>query len=139
MNEHEKTRMIAVEQLCVGLYVYLDISWMQHTFSRNSFKIKSLEEIGEIRSLGLKEIRVNPRLSEGPPLPLLAGAMVAAAPAAHEPSANGIESLHYKKKLGAAVRRATNQCAPVRKAILEGDRVGQGHFHAHICAPPGGV
>ena len=99
MNEHEKTRMIAVEQLCVGLYVYLDISWMRHTFSRNSFKIKSLEEIGEIRSLGLKEIRVNPRLSDGPPLPLLAGAMVAAAPAAHEPSANGIESLLYKKNL----------------------------------------
>jgi putative nucleotidyltransferase with HDIG domain len=100
MHSLEKTRMISVDQLCVGLYVYLDMSWMDHSFRRNSFKIKDAEEIAEIRRLGLKTIRVNPRLCDGPPLaPVAAAAAAAAAEAeAAKPQDTDKKDLLVKKK-----------------------------------------
>lgn len=60
---------VPVEQLCVGLYVHLDISWLDHSFALNSFKIKNEQEILALRQLGLKTIRVNPSKSDCRPLP----------------------------------------------------------------------
>ncbi|MFZ6746514.1 HD-GYP domain-containing protein [Undibacterium sp. JH2W] len=60
---------VPVEQLCIGLYVHLDISWLEHSFALNSFKIKSQEEITAIKHLGLKTIRVSPAKSDNRPLP----------------------------------------------------------------------
>ncbi|MFZ6711579.1 HD-GYP domain-containing protein [Undibacterium sp. TC9W] len=60
---------VPVEQLCIGLYVHLDISWLEHSFALNSFKIKSQDEITAIRHLGLKTIRVSPAKSDNRPLP----------------------------------------------------------------------
>jgi len=60
---------VPVEQLCIGLYVHLDISWLEHSFALNSFKIKNQEEINAIRQLGLKSIRVSPAKSDNRPLP----------------------------------------------------------------------
>jgi len=58
------------EQLCIGIYVYLDLNWLEHDFARNSFKIKSAEQLAQIKCLGLKRIRVDPVRSDGRPLPL---------------------------------------------------------------------
>lgn len=63
------TRDIPIEQLCVGLYVHLDISWLDHSFALNSFKIKDEKEIITLKQLGLKTIRVNPAKSDCRPLP----------------------------------------------------------------------
>ncbi|MDE2431146.1 MAG: DUF3391 domain-containing protein, partial [Burkholderiales bacterium] len=63
------TRDIPIEQLCVGLYVHLDISWLDHSFALNSFKIKDEKEIIALKQLGLKTIRVNPAKSDCRPLP----------------------------------------------------------------------
>ncbi len=60
---------VPVEQLCIGLYVHLDMSWLEHSFALNSFKIKSQDEITAIRHLGLKTIRVSPAKSDNRPLP----------------------------------------------------------------------
>ncbi|MBI3729088.1 MAG: HD-GYP domain-containing protein [Burkholderiales bacterium] len=60
---------VPVEQLCIGLYVHLDISWLEHSFALNSFKIKSQQEINAIKQLGLKTIRVSPSKSDNRPLP----------------------------------------------------------------------
>ncbi|WP_212686174.1 HD-GYP domain-containing protein [Undibacterium luofuense] len=60
---------VPVERLCVGLYVHLDVSWLDHSFALNSFKIKSEDDLRALRQLGLKTIRVNPSRSDCRPLP----------------------------------------------------------------------
>jgi len=61
---------IKPEQLCVGLYVQLKLSWMQHSFMSNSFKIKNDKQLAELKKLGLKEISYDPARSDAKPLPL---------------------------------------------------------------------
>jgi len=56
-------------QLSVGMHVYLDLPWTAHPFTFSSFKIKSGEQIGTLRSLGLTRIRYSPAKSESQPLP----------------------------------------------------------------------
>ena len=56
------------EQLCVGLYVHLDLPWISHPFAFPSFKITSLEQIATLRGLGLTQIRYSPSRSDCPPL-----------------------------------------------------------------------
>jgi len=59
-----------MDQLRIGLYVVLDLSWFEHPFAFSHFKIKSEEQIRTIRSLGLTTVRYNPALSDiSPPLP----------------------------------------------------------------------
>lgn len=60
---------VPVEQLCVGLYVHLDVPWLEHSFALNSFKIKNQQEVNAIRQLGLKTVRVSPAKSDNRPLP----------------------------------------------------------------------
>lgn len=60
--------VISVEQLQVGVYVYLDVGWMHHPFSFNNFKIRSEEQLATIRMLGLKQVRWDPSRSDLKPL-----------------------------------------------------------------------
>lgn len=60
---------ILPSQLCIGMYVHLDVPWMDHPFTFSSFKIKSLEQIELIQSLGLKRLRYAPGKSDSEPLP----------------------------------------------------------------------
>ena len=80
---------LSLDQLCVGLYIYLDLKWMEHPFAFSHFRIKSDDQIKTIRGLGLARVRYSPELSEGV-LPLTAsGAPVpkeALAPVALEQS-----------------------------------------------------
>ncbi len=64
------TLTISVDRLCVGLYVHLDMSWLDHTFARNSFILKNAEQIAAIKRLGLDQIRVEPGRCLARPLPL---------------------------------------------------------------------
>ncbi|WP_412478532.1 HD-GYP domain-containing protein [Azonexus sp. IMCC34839] len=61
---------VFIDQLRVGLYVELDLPWMKHPFSFSSFKIKSDEQIRQLRQLGLDKVRYDPRRSSTLPLPL---------------------------------------------------------------------
>lgn len=65
-SEAENT--ILVEQLQVGVYVYLDVGWMHHPFSFNNFKIRDEAQLQTIRELGLKFVRWDPRRSNTKPL-----------------------------------------------------------------------
>ncbi|BCB26788.1 HD family phosphohydrolase [Sulfurimicrobium lacus] len=56
-----------MDQLRVGLYVDLELSWFEHPFAFSHFKIKSEDQIKIIRSLGLKTVRYNPALSDSVP------------------------------------------------------------------------
>lgn len=55
---------IAVDQLQIGHYVYLDMKWFEHPFAFNNFKIKDEEQIRIIRSLGVKRVRFDPARSD---------------------------------------------------------------------------
>lgn len=66
-------------QLCVGLFVVLDLGWMDHPFTFSSFKIKSDEQITTLQQLGLSRIQYDPARSSCPPL--------AASPAPEQPPA----------------------------------------------------
>jgi putative nucleotidyltransferase with HDIG domain len=77
-NEH----YVTPNQLCLGLHVHLDLSWVEHPFTFSSFKIKTLEQIATIQSLGLQRVRYSPARSDGEPLAEPATSSTAAAPAA---------------------------------------------------------
>jgi len=64
---------ITPAQLCIGLHIHLDLAWTEHPFSFSSFKIKSLDQIGTLQSLGLTRIRYTPSKSDGKPLQVPAG------------------------------------------------------------------
>jgi len=72
---------VDADKLAIGMYVKLDLSWLEHPFTFNSFLIRSEEQIGQLRALGLKQIRVDPRRS-GNPLAFPADNAPAAATAA---------------------------------------------------------
>lgn len=64
--------LINIGQLRVGMYVQLDLAWMEHPFPVGSFRIASPEHIQTLRSLGLSELRYIPSKSDpewalGPP------------------------------------------------------------------------
>jgi putative nucleotidyltransferase with HDIG domain len=59
---------VTPERLCVGMYVQLDLPWTDHPFTFSSFKIKSLDQIETLQSLGLLTIQYNPSKSDSEPL-----------------------------------------------------------------------
>ena len=60
--------LIEVSQLRVGLYVHLDLSWMDHPFTLSHFKIKDETQIKTIKKIGLKKLRYDPHRSDCEPL-----------------------------------------------------------------------
>ncbi|WP_153020759.1 DUF3391 domain-containing protein, partial [Pseudomonas sp. BMS12] len=64
------TLYISPEQLCVGLYVHLDLSWWEHDFAFSHFRIKDDAQLRALRALGLKQLRYEPARSDCEPLPL---------------------------------------------------------------------
>lgn len=70
MDDNPQSEYIEIEQLRIGHYVYLDLGWLEHNFTRNSFKIKDRSQIAAIKQLGLNRIRIDPSLSDCKPLPV---------------------------------------------------------------------
>lgn len=58
---------IDVDQLMVGLYVHLDLGWMDHPFPLSNFKLKDAEQIAKIKKIGLKKLRYDPSRSDCEP------------------------------------------------------------------------
>jgi putative nucleotidyltransferase with HDIG domain len=75
---------ITPDQLCVGLYVHIDLPWVDHPFTFSSFTVKTLAQIATIQSLGLQKVRYTPAKSDIAPLPEPASPRAAPPPA--EPS-----------------------------------------------------
>ncbi len=61
---------ILPSQLCIGLHVHLDLDWTAHPFTFSSFKIKTMEQVATLQSLGLDRIRYSPMKSDERPLPV---------------------------------------------------------------------
>lgn len=62
--------LVEVTRLRVGIFVHLDLSWTEHPFPFNSFKIRSQEQIDTLRGLGLERVRYSPDKSDVLPEPL---------------------------------------------------------------------
>jgi HD-GYP domain-containing protein (c-di-GMP phosphodiesterase class II) len=81
---------IDVDQLRVGMFIHLDLSWMQHPFPVGSFRITHDAQIDKIRGLGLKQLRWSPEKSVLEPAVATdsagAGNASAAAPAVSVPA-----------------------------------------------------
>ena len=58
MNDSDSP-CIAPDDLQVGMYVILPLSWHEHPFIKNQFLIESEQEIQKIRTLGLKNVRID--------------------------------------------------------------------------------
>ena len=73
MNNNQQ-HFIDVSQLQVGLYVHLDLGWMDHPFTLSNFKVKDEDQIAIIKKTGLVKLRYDPQRSDCQPLPLKADA-----------------------------------------------------------------
>ena len=62
--DKNNTRLIDVADLQIGIYVFLDLGWMQHPFPLNHFKIQHQAQIDTIRTLGVKRVRYSPEKSD---------------------------------------------------------------------------
>jgi putative nucleotidyltransferase with HDIG domain len=74
--QSNQSHFIDVAQLTVGLYVHLDLGWMDHPFSLSNFKLKDEEQIAKIKKIGLKKLRYDPKRSDCNPLPVSTEASV---------------------------------------------------------------
>lgn len=61
---------IDIAQIRIGLYVHLDLGWMDHPFMVSNFKVKDEDQIQTIRKTGLKKLRYDPKRSDCEPLPV---------------------------------------------------------------------
>ncbi|EGF30377.1 metal dependent phosphohydrolase [Oxalobacteraceae bacterium IMCC9480] len=77
---------IGADQLRVGVYVCLDLGWLDHDFPLSSFKIKNADQIKAIGKLGLKKIRIDPSRSDVTPLPQKVVPVAVVAPVPPPPS-----------------------------------------------------
>lgn len=67
---NNNNQLIDVSQLRVGLYVHLDLGWMDHPFTFSNFKVKDETQISTIQKIGLKKLRYDPKRSDCEPLPI---------------------------------------------------------------------
>lgn len=108
MPEHNKSFFLKPEQLCTGLYIHLDLSWMDHPFPFSSFRIKTEDQLRQIRKLGLREIRYSPQRSHSEPLPPSSGPAVEAAP--DEQPDPDVESKRQRVRKLRHQRQAISKC-----------------------------
>lgn len=116
---------ISPAQLLIGLHVHLDLPWTQHPFTFSSFKIKSLEQIETLQSLGLERIRYSPAKSDAQPLALPADAPPPAVQhspgdeAAYAAKRARIERLLAQQQRAAACEREFLSAARALKAMTQ--------------------
>jgi hypothetical protein len=71
------TLVIPIDQVQIGLYIYLDLKWFQHPFAFSHFKVKTDDQLRILHGLGIDTVRVDPALSDVP-VPVAAPAQPAA-------------------------------------------------------------
>lgn len=126
-DEQVKTSyLVTPEQLCVGLFVFIDLPWFSHPFSFNSFKIRSEDQIRTLRGLGLKRIRYDPDRSDDlhfPAAPAQAPETPTelAVPAPEDTALIGkrarIEKLRQRRERIGQVERAFSKAAAIMRNI----------------------
>jgi HD-GYP domain-containing protein (c-di-GMP phosphodiesterase class II) len=114
---------VPVHDLRVGMFIHLDLGWMQHPFALSSFRLTSPEQIDTLRGLGLREVRWDPERSEAPP------AEAAPAPPAPPAETPQTAAARARREALAAQRQAAQllerQCNEAAQALREVGRQAQ--------------
>jgi putative nucleotidyltransferase with HDIG domain len=65
-EKDESLQWVEVQALQIGMFVELELDWLNHPFPSGRFKIASQEQIETIAKIGLSRVRVNLRKSDVP-------------------------------------------------------------------------
>ncbi len=117
--QSNQPHFIEVGQLQVGLYVHLDLGWMDHPFTLSNFKLKDEEQILKIKKIGLKKLRYDPKRSDCEPLPV-----APAAPASTTTSATESDNIisTAAKDEAPAVPPKAERLVQLQQAIDENEK-----------------
>ncbi|MEW5892886.1 MAG: HD-GYP domain-containing protein [Pseudomonadota bacterium] len=118
MSEQEESALIDVARLRVGLYISLDLSWMDHPFISNSFKISDEGQIQTIKRLGLKQVRYYPAKSSALPLEPVAQA-TPTVDAAPQTSPEELAAIQAKQQRIERLRQHRQSVLKCEKLLLE--------------------
>lgn len=99
-----------------GMFVHLDLGWMEHPFPWNRFKIRNEEEVGILLNLGLKTVRYCLKRSDIGPLDESAAAPVIAE-VSTQLSADAAAAIEDKRRRREYLTRYRAVMADSRKAL----------------------
>lgn len=68
MQDSGEFKSIPIDKVYIGMYIRLNMGWMDHPFATNSFKIKNEAQLKTLKSLGLESIQYDPARSDRPPV-----------------------------------------------------------------------
>jgi putative nucleotidyltransferase with HDIG domain len=68
-TQDTEAQFIDIGDLRVGMFIFLDLGWMQHPFALNSFKLSSRDQIDTLIKLGVNRVRWSPEKSDPEPVP----------------------------------------------------------------------
>lgn len=108
---------IPIDRLQIGLYIHLDLGWMDHPFSFNSFKITDAAQIRTLQGLGLKTVRWDPERSDHKLLPLVAATEETTT---IKPAAPGDDGINHAAM--AAKQARVRRLAEYRERVAQVDR-----------------
>ena len=91
-TQDTEAQFIDIDDVRIGMYVYVDLGWIKHPFALNSFKISSRDQIDTLIKLGVNRIRWSPDKSDPEP--------------GNEPTA---ESRQASEKVGAGRTASTGE------------------------------
>jgi putative nucleotidyltransferase with HDIG domain len=60
----EQSLLLHSNELRVGMFVHIELGWMDHPFALNRFRIANAQQLADIQGLKLKQIRVVPSRSD---------------------------------------------------------------------------
>lgn len=125
----EPVNTITPDQLRVGLYIHLDLGWMDHPFTFSNFKIRNEGQIAQIKALGLKQLRYDPLRSDCDPIVQTPAAAAAATlpqetPAVADSPAEEKEAFETKRleELRQAVHECEHKFAQAASAVIRIER-----------------
>ena len=139
MTSPAKPVYIAPEQLQVGIFVLLEMNWLDHDFARNSFKIKNAEQLAQLQRLGLQRIQVDPSRSDARPLPASAAGAIPAPEAAPQEDTPAMLAKRERVARILEQRAAVAQCeAQFIKAAAAIKDINTNLFSRPLAARQGG-
>lgn len=116
------TLVIPIDQVQIGLYIYLDLKWFQHPFAFSHFKVKTDDQLRILHGLGIDTVRVDPALSDVPvpaAAPAQAAAVDPAAPAAPALDRSESPMLAAKRAMMERLREQRESAARVEQAFVD--------------------
>ena len=115
-TQDSEARFIDVNELRIGMFVFLDLGWMEHPFALNSFKITSRDQIDTILQLGINRIRWSAAKSDPEPRP---AAAAAAPPVQSDEPLTARQALNEALAVEAEARRQRRDRLNVQRESLE--------------------